>query len=279
MDDRRFDWLTKELAQGRNRRSLLKVALGLGAGIAAGTSALQSTDAARRGFTGPSLPTPTPEPPVGCASGSSPCGTHCCSDSDSMCCGDSCCVGACYGNNLCCESPRVFCGLSSTCCQPGAKCCDNGGECYDTSKGECCYDSDCPSGGKCCPELGCVSGPNACCDDSDCPSGDICTENNTCCHATCTPGQCNLDGCGRICDCPEGYTCLGNGTCAKACAGGSLFCEEHFCGTCLVDADSSSAYCGDTDRGAACSSDGGCPAGQFCTLLDPPSHCVTACHI
>ncbi len=279
MDDRRFDWLAKGMAQGRSRRSLLKVALGLGAGVTAGTPALQSTEAARRGFSGPTFPSPTPVPPVGCAEGSSPCGSECCPDNDSMCCGSTCCYGACYGNNLCCASPRVFCGLSSTCCEPGAKCCDNGGECYDTSKGECCYDSDCPSGGKCCPELGCVSGPNACCSDSDCPSGDICTENNTCCHATCTPGHCHLDGCGRVCPCPDGYACVGNGTCAKACEAGSLFCEEHFCGSCWVDADASNAYCGGNDRGAACSWDGECPAGQFCTLLNPPSHCVTACHI
>ena len=279
MDDHGFDALTKGLATVSDRRSALKVFVAAGVASIGGLVGAGGARAARRGFSGPAFPSPTQVPPVGCASGSSPCGAECCPDSDSICCGSTCCYGACYGDNLCCESPRVFCGLSSTCCQPGAKCCDNGGECYDTSKGECCYDSDCPSGGKCCPGLGCVSGPNACCSDSDCPSGDICTENNTCCHATCTSGLCHLDGCGRICPCPDGLTCLGNGTCAKACEAGSLFCEEQFCGSCWVDADAGSAYCGDSDRGAACSTDGDCPAGQFCTLLDPPSHCVTACHV
>lgn len=272
MDDRRFDWLAKGIAEGRNRRSLLKGVLGLGAGIAAGAPVLQRADAARR-----SAPTPTPTPkPVGCPSGSSACGSTCCPDATSMCCDNACCHGYCYGEELCCPTPREYCAENNTCCAAGEKCCING-YCYDLSKGACCQDFECPNNGKCCNGT-CFEGPSACCSDFDCPSGDICTENNQCCKTTCTPFRCDLDGCGRVCPCPDGYSCLANGTCAKACDAGSLFCEEHFCGTCWVDADSSNAYCGDTDRGAACSDDGGCPAGQFCTLLNPPNHCVTACH-
>jgi hypothetical protein len=280
MDDRRFDALVKTLAREANRRSALKGLLGLAAGALAGATALRGGDAARRGYSGPKLfptPTPQPTPPLGCAEGSSPCGSECCPNDSSMCCGSTCCFGACYGNNQCCASPHVFCGLSSTCCEIGALCCDNGGECYDTSKGQCCHDSDCPSGGKCCPELGCVTGPNACCSDSDCPSGDICTENNTCCHATCTAGLCNLDGCGRICPCPDGYSCLPNGTCARACEPGSLFCEEHACGSCWAVPDGSTGYCGGDTRGEPCDGVADCPAGQFCTIFNPPNHCVPAC--
>jgi hypothetical protein len=272
MDNRTFDGFVKLLASAIDRRSVLKGVFGLSAGAIAGRSGADRVLAARRGSSAP-----PPTPPPGCPSGSSKCGPTCCPDATSMCCDSACCYGYCYGEEQCCPSPREYCAENNTCCPAGEKCCING-YCYDLSKGACCQNFECPNNGKCCEGV-CREGPNACCSDSDCPSGDICTENNTCCHATCTPGQCNLDGCGGVCNCPDGYTCLGSGTCAKACDAGSLFCEEHFCGTCWVDADSSSAYCGDTDRGVACSSDGDCPAGQFCTLLDPPSHCVTACHV
>ncbi len=290
MDDRRFDNSTRQLAHAKNRRAIVKGLLGIGAAALSSDPLVHRTDAARRGYSGPPTPyappLPTQPPPaptagptevVGCASGSSACGNACCPDSNSMCCDNACCYGACYGEELCCESPRVFCGLSSTCCDLGAKCCDNGGACYDTSKGQCCYDSDCKTGEKCCPEFGCVAGPNACCHDSDCPRGDVCTENNTCCHATCTAGTCGSDGCGGICPCPDSYSCLGNGTCARQCQAGSVFCEEHACGSCFVEAAGNTGYCADETHGIACEITGNCPAGQFCTLLDPPSHCVTAC--
>jgi hypothetical protein len=192
-----------------------------------------------------------------------------------MCCDGACCQGWCYGEELCCPTPREYCAENNTCCPAGEKCCING-YCYDLSKGACCQNFECPNNGKCCDGT-CIEGPNACCSDFDCPSGEVCTENNACCKTTCTPGHCTLDGCGRVCPCPDGYSCLSNGTCAKACEAGSLFCEEHFCGSCWVDANHSNAYCGGDDRGAACDDTAQCPIGQFCTLLNPPSHCVSAC--
>ena len=150
MDDRRFDWLAKGVAEGRSRRSLLKTLLGVGAGVAVGVPVLGETDAARRGFSGPTAPTavptqvpptptpvpptPTPQPPLGCASGSTACGSECCDDVTSMCCDSACCVGYCYGEELCCPTPREYCAENNTCCAAGEKCCING-YCYSTASG------------------------------------------------------------------------------------------------------------------------------------------------
>lgn len=54
MDDRRFDALTRRLGQNGSRRSLLKSLIGLG-GLAATGAVLRDVEAARRGFSGPSL--------------------------------------------------------------------------------------------------------------------------------------------------------------------------------------------------------------------------------
>ena len=54
MDDRRFDSLVKALAEGKNRRSVLKGLLGLGGAALVGSTVLEAdSEAARR-------PTPTP---------------------------------------------------------------------------------------------------------------------------------------------------------------------------------------------------------------------------
>ncbi len=55
MDDRRFDSLTRALAKGGSRRTLLKGLLGLGAATAS-AAVVQDTEAARRGYPGPPLP-------------------------------------------------------------------------------------------------------------------------------------------------------------------------------------------------------------------------------
>lgn len=261
MDDRRFDWLTKGVAQGQSRRSLLKAFLGLGAGAALGAHVAGDADAARRGYPGPTLPQKTPTA-LPCPPGS-------------MQCGSTCCAGWCFNGTSCCPSPREYCAENNTCCPAGEKCCVNG-YCYNPSQGTCCQDSDCPDNGKCCNQT-CLVAPGACCSDFDCPSGDVCTQNNTCCHPVCEADRCGSDSCGGTCPCPSGYDCLQNGTCAIPCAGGSVYCEEQACGTCMVEAGGSTGYCAGNDRGSACDQTGDCPAGQFCTLLDPPNHCVTAC--
>lgn len=71
MDDRRFDSLARSLASGANRRQFLQrgsaFAIAAGAGLVA-----RNAEAARRGYSGPKFPTPTPEP---CVSGTAKCVT------------------------------------------------------------------------------------------------------------------------------------------------------------------------------------------------------------
>lgn len=100
MDDRRFDSLTRQAGAG-NRRGFLKVLLGLGGAAVTSAVLLVDTDAARRGFSGPSLPmpTPTPTPPPCTPQSSNYCGVSgtccpegqwcspygCCSEGDISC--------------------------------------------------------------------------------------------------------------------------------------------------------------------------------------------------
>jgi hypothetical protein len=83
MDDRRFDSFTKSVANRSNRRRLLTGMLGLSAGAIVAAIATDSTEAARRGFAGPKLPTP----PSMCNGVGDPCpdASDCCS---------GCCVSA-----------------------------------------------------------------------------------------------------------------------------------------------------------------------------------------
>ena len=80
MDDRRFDSFAKSVANRSNRRRLLTGMLGLSAGVVVAAIATDSTEAARRGFAGPTLPTP----PSMC----NPVGDPCSAASD-------CCSGCC----------------------------------------------------------------------------------------------------------------------------------------------------------------------------------------
>lgn len=291
MDNRRFDSFVKRLAAAKNRRSFLGGLLGLSGAAMVGAALEHGANAARRGYSGPPSPTvPAPPPPpptavppvastttVGCASGSTACGSACCPDATSMCCDGTCCYGWCYGEELCCETPRQYCAENNTCCATGEICCITSGTCLDVTNGACCTTDDCHNGGKCCPDFNICLQPGQCCNNFDCPSGETCLQDHSCCKTTCEPGFCHLDGCGGICPCPPGYSCLQNGTCARECEPGSVFCEEHACGTCFVEVPGNTGYCADETHGAACQFTGDCPAGQFCTPLDPPTHCVTAC--
>ncbi len=94
MDHQRFDELTRALASGRNRRSVLRGMLGLG-GALAGAAAVTSADAARRGFSGPKLPTPPP-----CDGGL--CGDPCDSCGMNEACFESQCFARCAPATLAC---------------------------------------------------------------------------------------------------------------------------------------------------------------------------------
>ena len=76
MDDRQFDRLTRAIGSGASRRALLKGLIGAGGVIGLVEIMTGSGDAARRGFTGPTLPdTPTPPipTPTAPAAGGCPC--------------------------------------------------------------------------------------------------------------------------------------------------------------------------------------------------------------
>ncbi len=185
MDDRRFDSLTRALAQGTNRRSILKGLLGFGSGALAGGVGLDAK-AARR-------PTPAPKPiscpgrqiPSGsgcvCPTGLTDCGPDCCNDQGAVgpgyseCCDNACCPypNQCVGEELCC--PRL----------PDAGCLDARGACCSTL----CEPA--PGGAACCPA------------DRFCPGG--VQSDDLCCTGS-TPQQCNCGTNANHCI-PAGQTC------------------------------------------------------------------------
>ena len=63
MDDRRFDAFIRALDSGSSRRTVMRGLLGLGVGAATASVASERASAARRGFAGPTFPTPKPTAP------------------------------------------------------------------------------------------------------------------------------------------------------------------------------------------------------------------------
>ena len=83
MDDRKFDTLARELGR-RNRRGFLKAMLGIGGVAVSGTLVVTDAAAARRGFSGPTFPTPPPPPPPCTSESPNWCSfsEKCCSESE-----------------------------------------------------------------------------------------------------------------------------------------------------------------------------------------------------
>ena len=122
MDGQRFDRLTKALASGTSRRSVLKGLFGLSG--AAVVSPLISDDAGARTSgsrprppilqeptsTTTQTPVPTTPPPDPCAGFTTTC---------SM---DGCCNGACTDGGRCCATGLTICG--EDCCANEPLCCD-----------------------------------------------------------------------------------------------------------------------------------------------------------
>jgi hypothetical protein len=183
-----FDRLTRGLATGASRRSVLKGLLGLG-GVAV---SVDRAEAARR-------PTPTPKPPscpgqqhwedgaCVCPDGSDKCGPACCPTGQAECCDNACCYGECYGEELCCPT--------------GSTVCD--GVCLDSD--QCCSDADCTAlddpgicqigrcvGGVCLEGYTCF-GQEAprCCGDNTC--ADMSVDGNCCHDGECPSGICNRE--------------------------------------------------------------------------------------
>src|SRR5215207_5722521 len=110
MDDRRFDTFVRSLAVGHTRRDVLKRLLGVGTGAVAVVALPgHATEAARRGFSGPTFPTWTP----------------CLRDAYGACCasgvlepGGICCAnGMTDSLGYCCD-PNSGGGWTGCCCTP-----------------------------------------------------------------------------------------------------------------------------------------------------------------
>lgn len=305
MDGSRFDHLTRSLAAGASRRSVLKGLLGLGGAAVAGGALLEGdSDAARR-------PTPTPTPvrcpgnqiPSGgqciCPSGLSKCGPACCNPggigaAHSECCDNACCHGACYGEELCCPTGNSVCN-GRACCAAGQACCTVDdcctGACYANRQfccaadtGEICGDDCCDNATeRCCERPG---GPvciplNDCCVDSDCPNDDI----------NCLAGYCNTqsNSCELRARCVDDERCCPSDPSgsAGACVSPDICCAAFDCtdaphdmvcpvASCVENACHYEEMC---DEGTfCCAGELCCPLpGGCCGLPDGTNKCVPEC--
>ncbi len=207
MEDRTFDTFAKALAQGRNRRTMLKGLLGIGGAVAAGSMLDKEADAARRGFSGPKQPTPVSPAPT--------CDPNTCYGCN------SCINGVCVGDPTDCyvhECEASVCDPDGGCsypfdCRQGTSCCGAHQIC-NTSTGQC----ECNPLDKCC-NVQC-SGCLGCVDGACVPDNDNCYQVPTCFSNLCQPdGGCQefvdcRTGTGTEC-CGESYTCLPDGQCSQ----------------------------------------------------------------
>ncbi len=145
MDDKRFDCLTRALASGQSRRSIIKGFLGLGAAVAVSNAVVDPADARRSSIstTPPATtPAPTTSSPPPCAG--TQCGFECCDSPDQCCDGECCALGdVCVGEELCCPSARACSSIASGCCPADQRCCSQGGTESCLGADLCCEDADC----------------------------------------------------------------------------------------------------------------------------------------
>jgi hypothetical protein len=218
MDGNRFDDLTRGLASGITRRSVLKRSLAAVAAIT-GIGQVADSSAARR-------PTPTPKPPscpgrqvwrngaCVCPSGEQ-CGAECC-DSGTVCCDNACCAGTCYGEERCCPAGQLVC--DGVCLDPGL----------------CCVDSDCGPG-YACQGNQCICVPTTSCASQgiECgPATDDCGNPLSCGECT-SPQTCGGGGTSGVCGCTTQMTCEGRCGSVPTECGTVLECGSA-CGACQV---------------------------------------------
>jgi hypothetical protein len=200
-----------------------------------------------------------------CADDETVCGPACCPNGSSECCDNACCYGTCYGEELCCPTPRAYCAVTGECCGSGASCCvDDGccdGACFPNISG---FDLCCAAPGQVCldsnEDFFCFTTESACCTSADCPSGGPCQV------ATCVQGVCGLTNVADGGACDDGNECTSGDTCQSGvCTGGSaIVCpvtNECFTSSCDVALGCSETYNGD---GSPCSN-GTCMDGACCT--------------
>ena len=202
MDGQRFDRLTRALASGASRRSMLKGLLGMGGTVAVGSVTNSGADARRSSGSGS---TPRPSCP----------GQTLCPDS-SRCC------DTCNGfQNGCCPVGTEPCTTNVTgCCaicdgfSCGRECCSSEAQCCD---GECCVDgSVCIAEERCCP-LDLMCGDVCCNGDGQRCCGGVCIDAGQCCgddECSDNPGTCQTGFCDHTSN-----TCGLHWPCADAVAG------------------------------------------------------------
>lgn len=231
MDDSRFDRLTRTLARGASRRTVLKTLAGSLLGLGVVSSAQAETLCG-----GP--------------------GVHCVID-------DECCLGSCENRRCACPFGQRFCDdVCAECCYDG-DCLDNGrceaGSCVSTcltaGQDGCADATPCCAGHACCGGT-CLAGADCCTAQGGAACGDACCGGAT--PRCCQDGTCIPDG-----------GCCGDGDCAgsaEPCRQG--VCQpDHTCGV-QVTVGASCASGDACTTGATCQSDGTCGSGTAVTCDD-----------
>ncbi len=297
MDNKRFDSLTKALASGQSRRSVIKGLLGLGGAAAVSTVVADGTDARRRSnITLPAAPTTTTAAP--CRAGFEPCTTNVtgccaiCSGNTPVTCGleccasdDQCCDGECCGGDQLCVAKVLDCSNSrceEICCDEDqicdGRCCN--GTCFqpiDELFGDDDDDDDdggfdracCPKSATFCPFMYddrfgvCCDGdtPVCCQDENGYP---ICIREDQCCTASDCP---ELEGQGE----EACWNCREN-TCVPVPRGDQGGCDDCFGCSGTQECDPNPTVNGETCGGGFGDDDDGggvCCGGVCCGGLEP----------
>jgi hypothetical protein len=278
MDGDRFDKVTRALASGGSRRSLLKALLGLGAAAATGKAVLSDSDARTVG-TRPSVPTPKPPVPTPTrtptlaptptpACSGFPCGFDCC-DAEVQCCDGECCPRGheCLTKRFP-ESPlveeEVCCPAHRVCDAATTKCCPDGEVCQDN---RCCrgLDAPCTSNSQCCTGPGGIGG--TCLNGLCKPCADAntrCNHDDDCCSGACYAGLC-LAGCA-----PPASSCDSHQDCCPGSSTGQGFCVGGVCCLGLDDTCQTDGQCCPGPGGAG----GSCIDGICQPCADTSDSCV-----
>ncbi len=288
MDGQRFDRLTRALATGTSRRTILKGLLGAGGAAVSGSVVADQADARVIG----ARPTvPPAQQPSGCQLPNQLCGgeccgpglcksNHCCSSPTHTWCGDRCWPESqCTSSGIPCSDGQKVCG--STCCPANASCARSGNSdiCCNPDSGQA------PCGFECCATAA------QCCDRECCPDGSVCIGNGYCCPFEQMCGGICCNGPGQRCChdvCIEAGQCCGDDECQDSpatCQAG--YCDLNSSSCALTDpcADQPGTTCcggacielGTTTHCLSC--DNACGSGQVCcaagcTTLGTDDHCA-----
>jgi hypothetical protein len=251
VDAKRFDQLTRALAEGRTRRRVLRTIGAAIAGAVMSVAGRSGTDAARscRSF----YPTGhicrkhgdccshfcAPKDRMGrrrcdeCPNGNPPCGDLCCT-ADQGCVDGVCCDAPC--GNGCCASGQTCVTLYDD-GEPFEKCCDYASFC--SNEGNCCWDDTiCVHDNSCCAPANVCLGEYCCQADETCVENGCCLPSNVCTagdvsyccgDAGCDENGCLASACEVDSDCPNvTFRCCG-GVCVEGECCGDADCDGFTC--------------------------------------------------